>query len=82
MSPRRQSRARTVRLAQQRFSVEPLLALARVNQTELARVCGVSRRSVQRWIHEGGLPMSAADKAARALGLHPANIWLEWTEVA
>lgn len=40
----------------------------------IAELAGVSRRTVVRWRHIG-IPLELADRAACALGLHPANVW-------
>lgn len=47
----------------------------------VAEVCGVTRRSVQRWKTEG-LTVQAADHAAVNLGGHIGLIWDQWWEVA
>lgn len=44
----------------------------------LADAVGVDRRTVKRWRHQG-LMVTQADRAAVALGLHPASLWpVEW----
>lgn len=45
---------------------------------DFAEAVGCSRRAVHRWRH-AGLTWDAADRAAVAVGLHPANVWgREW----
>lgn len=58
------------------------------SSTALAEACGVTRRTVSRWRHRG-LTWDKADKAACALGLHPASVWggdwwavVPWEDVA
>lgn len=60
-----------------RFPLEPLAALTRLDQGELARVAGVSRRTVCRW-KALGMNQWIADRLAIALGYHPAVVWPEW----
>lgn len=43
--------------------------------------CGVGRRSLIRWRHEG-VPLARADQIAVSLGAHPVDIWPEWYEVS
>ena len=43
----------------------------------VARATGAHSSQVHRWKTEG-LTFYAADKAACAIGKHPANIWPEW----
>ncbi len=64
-----------------RYPFEPLATQARAATIEaLAARIGVSRRSVHRWaIH--GIPAEQADRAAIAIGSHPACIWPEhWNQ--
>lgn len=42
--------------------------------SELARVCGVSYRQVERW-KVFGVPARRADTLACRLGLHPVSVW-------
>lgn len=44
--------------------------------SSLARLVGVTPRTVHRWAHEG-VPVFAADRAAAALDDHPCLIWGE-----
>jgi len=67
------------RPASTRYPFEPLAIEARSSTVEaLAARIGVSRRTVHRWIIHG-VP---ADRAAIALGTHPACLWPEhWNAV-
>ena len=49
----------------------------RVMPGYIARACGVTRNTVQRWRHEG-LSLHQAYRAACALGVHPLMIWSNW----
>lgn len=61
-----------------RFPVAPLLA--RVDCIgDLARVVGVTRRTVHRKLHDGLLPHDA-DRWALAFGLTPWEVWGDWGE--
>ena len=52
------------------------------NGIRLAAQIGVSYRTLMRWAHTG-VPEYSADRAAIALGLHPASIWpAHWWEAA
>lgn len=74
------------------YAVEPLARIAAVRwrepdnsrgATDLARIAqalGIDRNIVRYWINRGGLTERAADHAAVALGMHPAEIWPEWWE--
>jgi len=68
------------RPASTRYPFEPLAIEARHTTIEtLAARIGVSRRTVHRWIIHG-IPAEQADRAAIALGTHPACLWPErWT---
>lgn len=44
----------------------------------LAREIGLPRRTVHRWHQAGAVPPASADRAAVALGHHPAEIWPHW----
>lgn len=44
---------------------------------KVADVVGVDRACVNKWSRTG-LTRDAADRAAAALNLHPAEIWPEW----
>lgn len=56
-----------------RLPVGPLLARA-PSVCELARRIDVTPRTIHRWQHDG-VPLLAADRAAIALGHHPADLW-------
>ena len=60
-----------------RLSLDPLWRVAgRPGDAEaFARVLGVPRRSVERWIDRQGVPFDRADGLAVSLGLHPMSIW-------
>ncbi len=60
-----------------RYPFEPLATQARDTTIEtLAGRIGVSRRTVHRWaVH--GIPAEQADRAAIAIGSHPACLWPE-----
>ena len=61
-----------------RWPLQPLLdATAHTPVSTLAVRVGVSARTVWRW-HHTGLTDHQADRAAIALGFHPANIWHDW----
>lgn len=63
------------------FDLAPLLELAAVdNLTTLGRIVGVTDRQVRRW-QSDGMPASVADRAATALGRHPATVWPDWWAV-
>jgi len=47
----------------------------------LAERVGVDRRTCHRWARDG-VPLASADRLALTWGLHPANVWPEWLEVA
>lgn len=44
----------------------------------MAEMLGCHRRQVWEWRHRGSLTTLWADRAAIALGLHPALIWTDW----
>ena len=63
------------RTASRRFPFEPLATRASAPTVEtLANWIGVSRRTVHRWAIEG-VPAEQADRAAIAVGSHPAYLW-------
>lgn len=67
---------------QRRFPVDALRrALASESVTELARTCGVTQRSIHRYIHDG-VPEAMTDAMAVRAGFHPAEVWPEWIEQA
>jgi hypothetical protein len=55
------------------------VALGRPTSAELARRIGCSENDVRKW-RERGLPDLTADRFACRAGLHPACVWMEWTE--
>ena len=63
--------------------IAPLLEVVDGNQSELARQIGVGLRAVTRWCLKG-VPEPSADRAACALGYHPAELWGDawWEAVA
>jgi DNA-binding MurR/RpiR family transcriptional regulator len=52
-----------------------LYAATGLSISELARLGGISRQSVHRYIRRGGLPTYTADRLAVAAHLHPAEVW-------
>lgn len=62
-----------------RYPIEPLLAIleARGLTTNHHRILGVSSQGY-RVILRSGVTEAAADRAATALGLHPAELWPDW----
>lgn len=63
----------------------PFVALAEIagnpSAAVLAQQLGVTRRTVHRWRRTGVIPAHQVDRAAVALGHHPAEIWpTEWNE--
>ncbi len=58
-----------------RLPFEPLAVEAQASTIEtLAQRIGVSRRTVHRWVIDG-IPADQADRAAIAIGSHPACLW-------
>jgi hypothetical protein len=58
-----------------RYPFEPLASEARTSTIGiLAQRIGVSRRTLHRWA-KNGVPVEQADRAAIALGSHPAYLW-------
>ena len=53
----------------------------RIPVKHMAQLVGVSSRTWLRWQVEGGVPLWAADRAAVAIGRHPANIWPTFFDV-
>jgi len=45
----------------------------------VASIVGVNKQTVLRWRHTGWIPWRQADRVACQLGLHPAELWDEWT---
>lgn len=58
---------------QPRLPYAPLRARG-VSNSDVARVVGVSRRTVARW-QRCGVPLDATESACDALGLHPCEVW-------
>lgn len=73
-----------------RFPVQPLLDAGRSTNPKVknrendstratvAQLVGIHRDTLRKWERRGGLTPWAADRAACALGLHPASIWADW----
>lgn len=67
-------------LTRVRWPLAPLLVAAgHPPVAHLAQQIGVATRTVWRW-HHRGLTDTQADRAAIALGLHPANVWTHWND--
>lgn len=74
--------------ARPRVPIQPLiervsayldLNMDQVNCFHIAEACGVSHRTVLRWMERGTLPAESTDEIATRLGWHPAVIWgLDW----
>lgn len=71
------------RPASTRLPFRPLAVEAQAATIEtLAQQIGVSRRTVHRWIIHG-IPADQADRAAIAIGTHPACLWPDhWYSLA
>lgn len=52
--------------------------LDRPSWVVMARVAGVDTTQLYRWRHYG-LDVDQADRLAVALGLHPLNVWPDWS---
>lgn len=68
-----------------RLPIEPLLEIVGRDASlrSIARQLDRSTSTISRWVRHGSIPEFDADRAAHALGLHPAEIWpIEWAEVA
>ena len=52
-----------------------------VDDTAIAVLLGVSRRSIAVWRRRGDLGLGLADRLACRLGLHPSLIWPEWWSI-
>ena len=50
------------------------------NLCDLSRRSGYPLRTIQRW-KTNGIPLYSADRLAIRLGVHPANIWPQWTDI-
>lgn len=61
----------------QRFPLAPLRRAHPISVGLLAEHIGVSRRTVCRYARHG-MTEDQADRAACALGTHPAIVWHEW----
>ena len=64
--------------ATRRYDIEPLLRVCNGSQDLLAEALGMNRRTVVRWVAEGGVPEPSADSAAVRIGRHPGDLWSEW----
>lgn len=67
------------------YSANNLVALYPKDKTNgfLADVFGVSRATIIRWRNRpetANLHIYQADRYACKIGIHPANIWLDWYE--
>lgn len=62
-----------------RLPIAPLYELTDSTAT-LAQRVGVSRRTIARDVH-AGLTLDKAERYAGALGVHPADVWPEWTDL-
>lgn len=66
---------------ERRWPVDEIDALVGpMSDREFALRAGVTRRTVQRWRHEGGVPDSIADRTAIRFGYHPTLIWPRWND--
>lgn len=55
-------------------------ALADYSTTDIAETMGVSRRTVQRWLHNGVDAVLADEIAVKVIGDHPSYVWgADWT---
>jgi hypothetical protein len=45
---------------------------------QLACLCGVEKRTYERWARAGSVPFWRADEIACRLGIHPAELWPEF----
>lgn len=65
-----------------RFALAPLQqAAGRPSHSDLAEMVGEKRATVAQWAQRG-LNERQADRAAIAVGFHPAEVWADWWEVA
>ena len=61
-----------------RFSLTDLeILIGATSDRDIAQATDSTRRTVQRWRHQG-LSARQADRAAVRAGFHPANIWPHW----
>lgn len=60
-----------------RFATHALHRAVACSRKELASAVGVTDRTLQRWDRDG-LDEWQADRAAIAVGLHPALVWPSW----
>lgn len=57
------------------------MSISRPMTNEMAGdICGVSTRSVNRWVRDG-LTDRRADEVAARLGVHPTAIWPDWCDI-
>ena len=59
------------------YSLAPLRRVHPISAGQMAELVGVSRRTICRW-QNSGLTETQADRAACALGTHPALVWPQW----
>lgn len=71
-----------------RFPVAPAVTTAslranvRFSWKSFARVVEMDRGQLNRFRREGGFTPLVADRVAVGLGMHPAEIWADWFDVA
>lgn len=53
--------------------------MSTVTDEDLAVVLGTNRNEVHWWRNGRSLNAATADRCATALGLHPSDIWVEWS---
>lgn len=68
---------------QPRLPVDDLKAFVRpTDHGDLARRIHQTRRTLLKWIADGGIPLNTADEVAVVLGAHPNDIWGDaWHDV-
>lgn len=59
-----------------------LLPVDTISMRRVALLCHAPTSRVTSWIRTGRISINDADRAALTLGMHPAEIWPEWIEVA
>lgn len=52
-----------------------------LSERQMARFCDTPPSSIDKWRAAGEIPLYAADRAAIAMGTHPAMIWPEWFDI-